>query len=320
MISNETCPEIREISPVALVIHSTVAASIAFAAAVSNGIMLIILCKNFRKLSSTSILVFSLTIADFITGLICIPLMIFIRLLVPLYAQKGEQLLDPGAQSMVCCATFFSGLVTYIVSFCIMAAVAVERFLGMLFYRTLHQRVAKRNAKLVAVALWIYITTWVAGALPQNFNFNPELGCHLSLSFKPLFVLVVQSHYGLCLALCVIFYIFIFVTIKKHRNRINVQIQTNPVIAIAHLNQQKWTVTIFLVVAVFIATWFPFFITVNIIKEVNCILPWKKNVLFSVTELAYLSSLANPWIYTYRHRCYRNALIKLLQPNKIQPL
>ncbi|CAH1782331.1 unnamed protein product, partial [Owenia fusiformis] len=125
---NETtqCPGVAPLSSTALIIHIVIIIIIQLTITLTNGLFLIILCDKKTKLSPTGILVLCLTIADLISGFVVLPMITYIRLVTPLYAQLGIQEDSKETQRPTCFVFLLLGFIPYIVSFFIMAAIAFE--------------------------------------------------------------------------------------------------------------------------------------------------------------------------------------------------
>ncbi|CAH1782333.1 unnamed protein product [Owenia fusiformis] len=313
--NNETtqCLGVAPLSPIALIIHIIIITIIQLVITLTNGLFLIILCDKKTKLSPTCILVLCLTVADLISGFVVLPMITYTRLVTPLYAQWGMQEDSKETQRATCFVLLLLGNITYIVSFFIMAAIAFERFIGMKLYKSLNKTRAKRKVLCGGVLIWVYVAALCIALFPKSFSYDPVQGCHLTLCVSKPFLRILRPHLWIPLCLCIVFYIGIYITIVKHRQIVNIETNGNPMNTLKHIHEERWVKTIFWVLVVFYGTWLPYYITNSLITYEECMAAWKKNILYSMSTFAFMSSVANPWIYTYRHTTYRKLLKRKLK-------
>ncbi|CAH1773171.1 unnamed protein product [Owenia fusiformis] len=307
------CLGVAPIHPSVLIIYIIVNIVFHLTATFSNGLFLLVMCKKKMKLSPTGILVMNLTIADLFNGLILVPMMMYTRYFVPLYDQWGILYDKEETQRALCFVPLLLGTITYVVSFTLLAAISLERFVGMMLYKSLDKKRAKIKAIFGGIIIWIYVSVLLIALFPKSFKYEQNLGCHLTLSVSSSLRDILKPHLVIPLILCIIFYTAIFFTIKKHRRTVNIETHNNPVNNMTHIHEARWVMTIFLVIVVFCGTWVPYYIATAYIDHEECMVSWKKNVLYSTSTLAHISSVINPWIYTYRHAVYRKQVRKYVQ-------
>ncbi|XP_022089154.1 D(2) dopamine receptor-like [Acanthaster planci] len=267
--------------------------------------------KGLRKRGNSFIV--SLSVADFLTGLVGVPTAILGRLL----------------QNKVTCSTatrmvFFTAAFTFsAVSIFQLLAITVERYLAIMTPLVYHTTMSPRRYSYIIACVWV--SGLAVGIIPNfgssedkdvcNANYEPSHAVQLFMLIFALGIPTVLASMGLM-------YFHIFRKARLQANRIAAlrralhRVEEHRT-AQEHSAQMKATKTTAIILGGFAACWIPmslkFFLEVFIDMDAYTIL-----ILQTVLEFsAYANSAINPVIYCYRNAEFRTAFCKILAPLKI---
>ena len=281
-------PKISEVED----IYSTSIANCAFNSFLSYiAIMLnIVTIHAIRKTLSLpktlKTLLLSLAVSDVGVGLLVQPF--YISLLV-----KWIQENDPGCNTYMA----FNIIVN---SFWGVVALSVDRFLAIHLHLRYQELVTHKRVVAVVISIWV---------LSAFFSLMP---LWVPTDIRAL-VLSIGNIIGLLLTTLV--YIKIYLAARHHRNQIQVlQVQNatqNGTIAnfAKVIKSSMYTYYVYLV---FLACYFPLFISWSAFQIINPSIAWKKVLLFSLT-LVYVNSSLNPVIYCWKMRHIQHAVMNILR-------
>ena len=267
--------------------------------------------KNLRKRSNVFIV--SLSVADFLTGLVGVPTAIVGRLI----------------QNHVTCFTatrmvFFTAAFTFsAVSLFQLLAITVERYLAIVTPLVYHKNMTPQRYFYIITTVWILGI--VFGIIPNIGSGNPnESVCVMDYKTSHavrIFMLIFAIFIPVVLSAMGLMYFHIFRTARSQANRIAAlrralfrkdDNQTDEQSA-----QMKATTTTAIILGGFAACWMPmslkFFIEASLELDPYAIL-----LLQTILEFpAYANSVMNPLIYSYRSAEFRTACCRMLAPLKL---
>ncbi|XP_068707368.1 histamine H2 receptor-like [Montipora foliosa] len=268
-------------------------AVIAFLAAGGNILTIIIFHKT-KLRKRPRFLLISLAVADFLVGLVAVPLYItYMYLYIDNVSHRYLKIL-PVIYNGVDMFAAFASIFT-------LAVIALERMyaIGWPF----RHRVLKTQAYAVAIAIpWImaFIVTIIALSLQHRQSFAFFIAIFLS---TPVVIT------------CVAY----FVLWKKERSRkVRHQVQGT--------KDVKLTKTVALITAAFVVTWLPFQVLILVVHLCISCGEISFLVIYMIKLLQYGNSVINIVIYPVRDEEYRKSLFKMLSifkcscRNKIIPL
>ena len=264
-------------------------------------ILVIEAIKKIRELQTNSnILIASLAVADFLVGVVSMPLSISVDALV---------LRRTVSEDMICTISEITAFVLYTassVSYFILILIAWERYVAIVKWTLYKVIVTKGRVKRYVGIAWISaLVTTALYRVPYMYDF------HLVLD------VIVGLIWLIGLSLMVYFYRMVYIEVRK-RSRSQISQVSALIKARAEM---KIAFTVFLLtVAVFISsvpavflsimgTFWPFL-------DANSVFRWAEIFI-------QINSLVNPALYFYRNNRYRKATLKLLRfgkPQEIQPV
>ena len=236
-------------------------------------------------------LLLSLAYSDVAVGLFSQPLYIFFLI-------NWLRLHNPGCNTQQV-RTISSSLFST-ASFLSVVTVSVDRFLAVHFHLRYQELVTQRRVVIVVIGIWVHsafvslMILW--GLLSTRDLINSVIG---AFSFIITFVV----------------YIRIYQTVRRHKNHIqSMQIrdeaQSEEIKNLTVLI--KSTVGIFYVYLVFLICYLPHLICMAVIPIYGSSIVLKKLFLFSLT-LMYLNSSLNPFVYCWKMKHIRHAIIDILR-------
>ena len=256
--------------------------------------------KELQKLSN--ILLSSLAVADLLVGAVSMPLSAAVDFLIANRAfVENVCILDP--------VYFYSMLAIYITTLYHLTLIAWERYVAVQKWKDYKAILTRSRVKKLAIGAWF---ASLLTMLPHTvaLAFDPNSKFLTTVSTVMIFLGAVK------LILIVYFYIMVYLGVR--RRKLN-QIRQVSALVTAKL-EHKVAKTTGLMTAAVICSFVPS-ACVGILANVFPALPYYW--VYRPTEtLMQLNSIANPLIYCYRDRRFRNAVIELLRfrkPRAIHP-
>ena len=199
-----------------------------------------------------------------------------------------------------------------------LVVIAVERFIAV-EYPFVYARMAGTNIKICLALTWVYSIT---------FSFLPIMGWHTWTEddcrcamidvFDGIYTITLGVHLILMITTMCILYTRIFWTTKRQLAKIGALEKNENTIS---KGTRKATKMMFMLLGVFICTWFPFLIVIFIQASMqmaghpdydNAFLSWLQ--IFTGV-LGLTNSLWNPLIFAWKNRDFRLAFKKILTCN-----
>ena len=179
-------------------------------------------------------------------------------------------------------------------------AVSVDRFLAIHLHLKYQELVTHKRVVVVVISIWALSLFLSLMALWLQSETRSQVDS----------ILIIIG-----LFLTTMIYIKLYLVVQRHKN----QIQVLQVQQVRHTDEManfaslvKSAVGIFYVYVMFLACYFPYFISLAIIKIVSPSIALKKMFLVSLT-LLYLNSSLNPVIYCWKMRHIRHAFMDILR-------
>ena len=299
-------------SPAVVGIEAGFFVIITFATLFGNILLCAVLFKNFRRTSITSILILSLSLADILMGVLCMPLSCAVLI-------HGRWLYGDLACELQCFSIYFlafASLQTIVLT-------SLNRFFRVVKPAKYKRIFTLRKTATMLVAVWsgtalILAMPWLFGKTRAVFN-PAKAACVMFHSGKRKyypailrgFLLVIFAVIPTCVTL--ICYFKIFRAVGMHFTRVEPNLTRNSS-RNCRVNscEMRITVTLFAVVVMFVLSWLPVFL-IEIVQAF--IVDWWKiprQVQLLWTFFGSLSSAANPLVYGFANSSYRREYRRLL--------
>ena len=260
----------------------------------SNVILLITIYRDPRRnqlwRTPVTLLVANLSVCDLLTGLV--PGFGSLYYDVALFnSRKRETLVVEGI------IINSVGIVTNIVSSCIVAAMSLDRLFAVSSPLQYRGRVTKTRLKTFLAVSWVYALLFSCLSFGLSTTVFVLLYCHLHLSV-PLIVLPVV-------------YWKSYSALRVHNNQVqNLAAHSREAMASVHRNREQKTVSAFLLVLVlFYLALMPLFIAQNMLVLQPSYLGEEnfRYFLYASSKFVLVNCCLNPFIYAWRIPKYRQA-------------
>ena len=310
-MNNSTDPTFEEQSysklPITAVV--TILSFLSFGTVVGNSLVFTAILINPALHSVTYLSVFSLAIADFLAGIIAMPSYILKKF--PL----GES-----ADVIICDVFRFSYFLTGYASILSLSVISVERLLAVkspLRYTTVvtHKRVIMGLTLAWIDAMFISslpFVPWDPNSPYKECNYEPT---------RWWSIMVIISNVILPFLLIATCYTYMYLTARSHikkilSNRKSVE-NDRAKKTRRQSNERRASTTILIVIGVFVASWFPscfyYFLQKTCPQCFSDSFRSKQSIFNALVKiLTFTSSFANPIIYCWRSRHFRNAFFSIL--------
>ena len=279
-------------------------ASIVSPAAVLLNALIIIAVKQRKELQRTSnILLTSLAVTDLLVGSLCIPLSAVVKLLVP------HQVL---ADHYICMLDFVAISSTITLAICSifhLTVIAWERYVAIRKWIDYKVMVTKSLMKKLAIIAWVLAIVTVS---PPNFitalkgmmRAN-EAVIALEIFLIPLSLLLMSA-----LSLIVYFYVMVYLGVRKRK--ISQILQVSELVSVKQ--ERRIAMTAAVVTITLILSFVPSILG-GMLQGIY--LFFRQRLAMRVEDIfLYLNSVANPLIYCYRDRRFRNAVLEILKSRR----
>ena len=259
------------------------------AAATGNAVVFWLLYKNRSLRTISNRFLASLSVADFLVGLVIDPFWIVIR-----------RLIQPPNRSILWNVIGLLWIHTTAATTFNLCCVSVDRFIAIRFPFRYHAIVTKRRCYTAIIVVWL-----ISLGLPfTRMSVDRDNRAELWLSFTIITFLIPLFLVTFC-------YICIFKAARKQFGRILGNYDEN--IRVRNMQNVKAIKTVSFVLGVYIITWMPSLVLQSVhsyymatnhrckdIKLNLFVWPW-------VETIALTSSAINPWIYYFRNEEFRQA-------------
>ena len=288
---NSSCGFNERLSGAASVVLSLWFASSGLAAVIGNAVVLWLFYKNKSLRTISNWFLASLSVADFLAGLVVDPMYIaFAQLRISSFLLKGIYMVWTHSTA----ATVFN-----------LCCVSVDRFIAIRFPLRYQGIITKKRCYAIIIMVWlISLFLPFSSILVDNHTNVKDFWFSLSFIFFAAPLTVVT--------LC---YFWIFKVAKKQASRVkreNLQNSNETNCPVRAVQNNKAMKTIGFVLGVFIVSWMPSLVlsVVDYVtasdkcfanKLVYTVWPW-------LAAVGLTSSAINPWIYFFRNGEFREAL------------
>lgn len=256
----------------------------ALSTVVTNATVFNAIVRTRRLHNPSNVLLCSLTISDVAVGLIVQPLFVSYVL-----GCRDSSI----RTSLVVVSMFFAG-----VSLLTMAGIAVDRFLAVYFHLRYRTLVTMQRTFIHISALWFQSLAFV---------------CFLAFLQAPFLVktttMLVCNVVLMSIVLCC--YIFIHKILRRHKRQIQAQLRAFNVPAI---KQGRSLTTMFYIHGIFILSGMPLFIMVLYLLSIKKTegMVFNSDHIFWASTIVFLNSFINPYVYCWRMRDVRRAVLTSL--------
>ena len=255
--------------------------------------------KELQRLSN--VLLLSIAISDLLIGAICMPLSAIVDLFVACQTLPEN----------VCVLDLVTLLLMYIFSpssVLHLTLIAWERYMAIQKWREYKSIVTKSRLKKLAIIAWVSATFMVLPDIISLTVVNEDDG----LDFAEVWLIVAAILSVCALALIVYFYIMVYFGLRKRKiSDISRQVTS---LKSAKLEKKVAKMTA-LVTAVLIISFLP--VIVMAVLNGVFLVPSKRWAYRLAEILMQFSSIANPLIYCYGDRRFKNAVLELLRVRKL---
>ena len=279
-------------------------ASIVSPPAVLLNALIIIAVKQRKELQRTSnILLTSLAVTDLLVGSICIPLSAVVKLLVP------HQVL---ADRYICVLDFVSISTTITLAICSifhLTVIAWERYVAIRKWIDYKVMVTKGRMKKLAIVAWVLAIVTVS----PNFITAPLTGmmrANEAVLALEIFLIVLSVLLMSALSLIVYFYVMVYLGVRKRKVS-----QIRQVSELVKVRQERRIAMTAAVVTITLILSFMPSILGGMLQGIYPV--FRQRLAMRVADIfLYLNSVANPLIYCYRDRRFRNAVLEILKSRR----
>ena len=266
--------------------------------------LIIIAVKRRRELKRTSnILLSSLAVTDLLVGSLCVPLSAVVGLLV------SYQVLTDYYICVLDFVALSSSVILTICSIFHLTMMAWERYVAIRKWIDYKVMVTQSLMKKLAIIAWVSALVTVA---PPHFitAFAGMMRDSERLLALKIFLIVVSILVMFALGLIVYFYVMVYLRVRKRKlSQIR---QVSELVNAKH--ERRVAMTTALVTIAVILSFFPRILS-GILQGIYPVFRQRLAMRVEDTFL-YLNSVANPLIYCYRDRPFRNAVLEFLRIRK----
>ncbi|ELU01883.1 hypothetical protein CAPTEDRAFT_191309 [Capitella teleta] len=295
------------------------------AAGITGNLLTILAYVKYEQLQSpTNLLICSQSIGDLLICLCGGPMFAAFN-----YTEAGQALAS--SNKYLCLVSLLVSLVALQSSITNILALSTERFIAVYFSLHYYNWVTDRNVKIVVVVIWAVIISINCLPLFGWNDWKSEVACMPVTVYPQLFV---QSLFALPSLIFVLVstvenFAMAVTAVRRQRSIAaavvvpNADQQTEEA-KIKSGNQFKVTKMLLLVVGCFFTAWLPWIILSSILYRVPS--SWKMNgvpkgilIAFEYSKCVLgANSIANPFIYGWKNKMFRDAYYKLLGIRRTQ--
>ena len=279
-------------------------ASIISPLAVLLNALIIIAVKQRKELQRTSnMLLTSLAVTDLLVGSLCIPLSAVVKLLAP------HQVL---ADHYICMLDFVAISSTITLAICSifhLTVIAWERYVAIRKWIDYKVMVTKGRTKKLAIVAWVLTIVTVS----PHFITAPLTGmmrANEGVLALEIFLIVLSVLLTSALSLIVYFYVMVYLGVRKRKLS-----QIRQVSELVSVKQERRIAMTAAVVTIALILSFLPSILGGMLQGIY--LFFRQRLAMRVEDIfLYLNSVANPLIYCYRDRRFRNAVLEILKSKR----
>ena len=267
---------------------------------------------RFPKLrNTTNKLVYSLALSDIGVGL-CLPFLILFNLSPQLKEHK-----------MACIFRYQLIIAMASLSQFTLVLVSVDRFVAIQFPLRYHALLSRRRISAMIAFVWVY--SILIAVIPifglNEWDRDSWAKCELEHIVEAPYAMTLVLHFFICALIMTFLYGRVFYLARDHAQRIKLCTEHSHN-ATSHPSKgriSKATMTLFLVLGIFILSWLPFYTifgAYEILRLRGTLDPRPQKILIYLRMVTSIIGLANsmwnPMIYAGKNRDFRMAFKKLL--------
>ncbi|XP_076874324.1 trace amine-associated receptor 13c-like [Brachyhypopomus gauderio] len=290
-----SCPE-RFVSP--CYVFLCVCAAVTVLLTVCGNLLIIISVCHFKQLHTpTNMLILSLAVSDCLVGLFVMPFHL-------------SRMIESCWIFGISVCVFYYLMCFFVTSISIynVALIAIDRYFAISNPFLYIERVSVSKICIVILSMWIFLMSYNSALLYFNGNSRGILMCpeqclialqEMCSLVDLIFVFIIP-----CSAI-IIFYAMVFVIAKKHATairEINIQSKASKNMADSMKSERKAAKVLSILVAVFLACLFPYFVYATISNAVET------QSFHNFVVLLYLNSTINPVIYALFYPWFRKCI------------
>lgn len=279
---------------------------------VSNSLVLLAVYRYHNLQTVTNQYVISLSAADLLVGLGLLCWLIMD--MASWYAQWQQP-------QYICYFRTGLALVTIVVSMLNVLAIAVDRYVAIIYPFRYNTHMTYRVANTVIAGLWTYAI--LLFAIPAAFSANREAGCHFESFVNKYHILTYCMHYIVTFVIMLCLYSKIFAVSWRQmkeiqRLRVDFTAEGRSQHDLASLKQTMRTVRVFLMVfGILFMCLTPFYVLYTSLAFTEFDMESAPNWWLNLTQpaadaLLFANSTMNPFIYAWKYQEFKMAFKKLL--------
>ena len=265
------------------IINCVLNAPLVLIAIIGNSLVLAAILRTPSLRSPSTVFLGSLAVSDLLVGLVVQPLYIALRL--------------KFSPSILHAYSILSGLVCA-VSLCTMATISVDRFLALHHHMRYLSSMTLKRATCISAIIWFICTL---------------ITCIYFLSTK-MFFLAISVGVATCLFISTFAYVRIYRIVRHHQLQIQAQQQAVESLNTEHnlkmKRSKKSAINTFIYFMCTVLCYIPVFFSSLVFVLFN---KYSTTVRVLAYTVAYLNSSINPFLYCWRFRELRVAVVKTLR-------
>ena len=290
----------RLFSPIEYNIQAAFLLLIVLLIVIGNTLLFVIIYNNKSMRTPMYILITSLAVSDFGVGISTAPLTLAIAF------NNGQWVLGDS----VCTFQAMANSTFFIATMLTLMAMTMEKYFSIV--RPLSRFITQKRTKRFVVVAWVL--TLLLSTLPLlgigRYGFNKTTqSCGLAFPDTTIerIYLVITLFLGFVLPLGVmsIANVIIFMAIRKHSKRLRRHAQGIAAKAGVTASQKHFTMTVLIILAVFIVSWTPFLILAVTAESADSAMNMPRVLGVVAYWCGYAASAWNPIIYVSRNRRFR---------------
>jgi hypothetical protein len=269
----------------------------------ANGSTFIALARCRRMMKQLQVLTSSLTVSDFLTGVVFI-------LDSTRYGADSLKTLP----ILTCKIRLYCMMILHLVTYFTVTAMTLDRVLSLYLHMRYQVLVTRGRLVFAVVCLWLFaigVTSVIFGGLDGFRNYTH---CSIMSVIPSAGVLCSIGVYSVCLIVVTCGCIAVYKVVKRHRQHIA---STLPTIAHAHSNKAanfhfRSTMAVVHIVVIFVVLYSPVYILLVISVTIPDLVANNVDMYFNISfSFALLNSIVNPIFYAWRMEECRMHQIKL---------
>ncbi|CAH1778042.1 unnamed protein product [Owenia fusiformis] len=290
-----------------MLVHTVLEFFIALVMCLGNIVVLLAVWHHRSLHTVTNIFIVSLSVSDLCMGLFASPLSIIDNYITPLIYGSHVQNKWLCAFKIFCLAISGGG------SLLSLFGIAVDRYIAVMHPMKYHTMMTHTRVGVLLGCMWlICFSSSVIIFAPDVMMFKPQDLCRTDEVLNETYANFMKVIVGIFFILTSSLHIMVSLVAWKHRKRIASELAVfNNNMAVAYRKENRITKTIFLVMVIFVLFWLPWLALYSINLEVEP--AWFTSLKHATVALYVANSAVNPWIYAYRSKGMRQAMLNIIK-------